>query len=276
MIDLPIQLSDTHCHLMLPTYDKDREQVIQRARAAGVMRVLVPGIDLATSKFAVELAAIYPEVYAAVGVHPHQAKLWDRSIEAEIRELAHQPKVVAIGEIGLDFFRNLSPPDQQRKAFHAQLAIAQDLHKPIIVHNREAMDEVLPTLCRWSEDLPDELAARAGVMHAYSGDFEAAQKAISAGFYLGVAGPVTYTKANGHRQLLSQLPAQRLLIETDAPYLTPHPFRNQRNEPAHVRLVAEGFAAALNISMQNAVDTTWQNAVELFNWNHEDNDRYVL
>jgi TatD DNase family protein len=269
-------LADTHCHLMLSAFEDDCEEVVERARAVGVNRLLVPALDLNTSRQAIQLAERYPEVFAAVGIHPHNASSWEPSVAAELGDLARYPQVVAIGEIGLDFYRNLSTPDQQRAAFRAQLELAADLDLPVVIHNREATQDVLSELHQWSQNLSPKLERRAGVLHAFSADLEAARLAVEAGFYLGVAGPVTYPNADQRRGIIAQFPIERTLIETDAPYLSPHPYRNKRNEPAHVKLVVEGFAKVMGVSTSKAAKATWQNASNLFGWNHGNDDGYIL
>lgn len=272
----PLILADTHCHLMLSAFERDCEEVVERARSVGVNRLLVPALDLPTSRQAIQLAERYHEVFAAVGVHPHNASTWDPAVAAELGDLARCSRVVAIGEIGLDFYRNLSTPDQQRTAFRAQLELAADLGLPVVVHNREATEDVLSELLQWSQNLSPRLERRAGVLHAFSADFEAACLAMEAGFYLGVAGPVTYPNADQRREIIAKLPIERTLIETDAPYLSPHPFRNKRNEPAYVKLVVEGFAKAMGVSTSKAAKATWQNASNLFGWNHGNDDSHIL
>ncbi len=269
-------LADTHCHLMLSDFDHDLPQVLARAWEAGVNRLLVPGLDLDTSRSAVELAEQHPQVFAAIGVHPHYAETWNNVIETELRMLARSPKVVAIGEIGLDYYRNLSPPEIQRAVFKAQLELAAELERPVVIHNRQSIDDVMAHLLTWSMDLPQGLIGKVGVLHANSADLETANKAIAAGFYIGVAGPVTYHNAETLRQITTRLPIERQILETDAPFLTPHPNRGQRNEPAYVRLVAEQFATLHNISLADAAAKTSQNATNLFNWNHENENNYIL
>ncbi len=270
------RLADTHCHLVLPQFDPDRIEVIERAQKAGVQRILVPGIDLPTSRLAVKLAEDNTDVYAAVGVHPHDAHAWDSNTAAAIGELARSAGVVAIGEIGLDYYRNLSTPEQQKLAFRDQLALAAEIGLPVVIHNREATQDVIENLLHWSRDLPEVLRGRAGVLHAYSADVETAQLVAEAGFYFGVAGPVTFRNADRLREVVSQLPITRLLLETDSPYLTPHPFRGKRNEPVYVRFVAEKFAGIMGVNESQASDSTWRNASTLFDWNHGNDDRYLL
>lgn len=232
-------LIDSHCHLDFSKFDRDRQAVVRRAREAGVEFIINPGYNLESSQGAVGLAERYPEVYAAVGVHPHEAKTVTDQVIAELRLLAAQPKVVAIGEIGLDFYRDLSPRDVQRRVFRQQLALAAELDLPVIVHSREAHSEVMAIL---ADHLHSTIPSLRGVLHAFSGDQTMAESAFSLGFCVGIAGPVTFRNARRLRTLVRQLPLKRLLIETDAPYLAPHPYRGKRNEPARVALVAAAVA----------------------------------
>jgi TatD DNase family protein len=232
-------LVDTHCHLNLSAYDTDREEVLDRARLAGVERILIPGVDLQSSQIAIELAEKHDEVFAAVGIHPHYVSEWSEALADEIASLAQSPKVVAIGEIGLDYYRNLSSPEEQRIAFEDQLEIASALQYPVLIHNREAIVDILEQLNTWIRNLPPTLSTRAGVLHAFSADLDSATEAIRQGFYIGIAGPITFSKAEALRNIVSQLPSDRLVIETDSPYLTPEPRRGRRNEPAHLEWIAQ-------------------------------------
>ena len=258
-------LIDTHAHLDLPQFDADRAAVVERAQAAGVEVIVNAGADMDSSRRAVALAEQYPEVYAGVGVHPHDAKQVDGDALAALRELARQPKVVAVGEIGLDFYRNLSPQDVQRRAFQAQLAWAARLGKPVIIHDREAHAEVLKALTSWAAGLAGSpLAGRVGVLHSFSGDLLMAKRAIDLGFYISISGPVTYQSARRLAEIVQALPLNRLLIETDCPYLTPHPHRGKRNEPAYVRLVAEKIADIKGLTVDMVAAATTANARLLF------------
>jgi len=266
-------LIDTHAHLDLPQFDGDRTAVVERAQAAGVALIVNAGANVESSRRAVALAAHYPEVYAGVGVHPHDAKQVDGEALATLRELARQPKVVAVGEIGLDFYRNLSPQDLQRRAFQAQLAWAAKLGKPVIVHDREAHAEVLKALTGWVASLVgSSLVERAGVLHSFSGDLLMAKRAIDLGFYISISGPVTYQNARRLAEIVQALPLDRLLIETDCPYLTPHPHRGKRNEPAYVRLVAEEVAKIKGLTLNEVAATTTANARRLFELEVGDQD----
>jgi len=270
------RLTDTHCHLVLPQFDQDRVKVLERAWEADVHRILVPGINLHTSRLAVELAQQHANIFAAVGIHPHDARTWNSDTAAEIGELARSEGVVAIGEIGLDYYRNISTPEQQKHAFQAQLALAAEIGLPVVIHNRDATEEIIEILLAWSRDLPARLRDRAGVLHAYSADTENALLAAESGFYFGVAGPVTFRKADYLRGVVSKLPISKILLETDSPYLTPHPHRGKRNEPANVSYIAKSFAGIMDMQESQATEITWQNAATLFEWNHGNNNHHLL
>lgn len=258
-------LVDTHAHLDFHQFDADRQVVIERAEAAGVAVIVNVGADLVSSRRAVSLAEQYEGIFAAVGIHPHDAKRLNGSALAELRNLARNPRVVAVGEIGLDFYRNLSPQDVQRRAFQAQLAWAAKLGKPVIIHDREAHDEVMGLLADWAAGLGGSpLAGRLGVLHTFSGDLSMAEQAIDLGFYISVSGPVTYKNAHRLSEIVRNLPLDRLLVETDCPYLTPHPHRGKRNEPAHVGLVAEKVAALRGMAFDELAKATTANAQRLF------------
>ena len=258
-------LVDTHAHLDFGKFDGDRQAVIQRAREAGVGAIVNVGADLASSQRAVKLAEAHEGIYAAVGMHPHDAKALDGAALAHLRELARHPKVVAVGEIGLDFYRDLSPRDMQRRAFRAQLAWAAKLGKPVVIHDRDAHDEILEMLEDWAGGLQGSpLAGRLGVLHTFSGDLGMAERAIELGFYISISGPVTYHNARHLPDVVRALPMERLLVETDCPFLTPHPHRGKRNEPAYVRLVAERVAVLKGLPLDRVAEATTANAQRLF------------
>jgi len=270
------RLVDSHCHLNLPEVEADLPALMQRAGEAGVQTIVVPGIDVASSRRAVELAEHWPGVYAALGVHPHHAGDWTAQAREEIQALTKSPRVVAIGETGLDFYRNLASRDSQTEAFRAQLDLATEHRLPVIVHIRSATAEAFAELEAWRERAGRANGRPIGVLHAFSGDLEHAQRAVTLGFLLGVAGPVTYPNADDLRRTLSGVPAESLMVETDAPYLSPVPHRGHRNEPAHVALVARGLAAALTLDASEVASLTTGNAARLFGWKHDDKNRDLL
>ncbi len=252
-------LVDTHCHLDLEQFDADRAEVLERSRAAGVSRLLIPGIDLTNCRRAVALAEQYPEVYVAVGIHPNSTADFSSETLAELRDLAQHPKVVALGEVGIDLYWQRVPLEKQQHALRAQLELAAELDRPVIIHDREAHAEVMAAL---AEQTPP-----AGVvLHSFSGDGAMAEAALAAGYYLGVDGPLTYKKNDALRAIFAAAPEQRILIETDAPYLPPQPHRGQRNEPAYVHFEAERLAAVRGVALEALVPALAANAARLFRW----------
>ena len=250
------RLVDTHCHLDFDWYAGDLDDVLARATEVGVGRIVVPGIDLQSSQAAVELANEYPMVLAAVGVHPNSSSDWRAGWLDEVRRLARHDKVVAIGEIGLDYYRDHSPRDIQQAAFEAQLSLAAELKLPVIVHNREADEDVLQRLS--VSERPS------GVLHSFSGPWSTAAAALEIGFYLGFTGPITFKKADELRDVAGRVPAERLLVETDGPFLAPQPYRGKRNEPAYVSYVARRLAEVRGVSEAEIARQSSANAVRLF------------
>src|SRR3954454_5197790 len=257
------QFIDSHCHIDGPEYDTDRDEVISRARDAGVETMLNVGTgDPHSGAFerAVELAEKHRDIYAAIGVHPHDAKLFDVRAEQRLTSLAQQSlRVVAWGEIGLDYHYDHSPREVQRDVFRKQLKIAREVDLPVVIHSREADDDTL-------EILQAELAGydRAGVLHCFGGSLQMAQAAIELGFFISFAGNVTFKKAEDLREVARQLPLEKLLVETDCPYLTPVPFRGKRNEPARVVETAKYLAAIHNQAPDDAGRITSENFAKLF------------
>ncbi|MCC6964438.1 MAG: TatD family hydrolase [candidate division Zixibacteria bacterium] len=227
---------DTHCHLDFPDYNNDREQVLADARATGVRRMVNIGCDLKSSDAGVELANCHAEIFAAIGFHPHDAKNYDDAAEQRLRELASNFKVVAIGEIGLDFYRDHSPRDIQRRVFVRQIALARELGLPLVIHIRNAYPEALDIL------IAEKAYESNVVLHCFSGTPAEARQAADYGMFLSVGGVLTFTNSR-LPELVKVLPRDLLLLETDAPYLTPHPHRGQRNAPAMIKLVYEKLAA---------------------------------
>lgn len=255
-----IQLIDTHAHLHVPQFDDDRAHMLQRAAEAGVVRMIEIGYDLESSRAAVALAAQHPQIYAAVGIQPHYANEADAAWLAAIRDLAAHPKVVALGEIGLDYHHDRAPHNAQERLFREQLALARELELPVVIHSREAQDETVRIL-------RDAARGQPGIMHSFSGDWAYAEACLDVGFMLSFSGPVTFPKATSLHEVARRAPLDRILIETDSPYLSPHPFRGKRNEPARVRLVAERVAALHGIPLEVFAAAVWQNAAAIFGWN---------
>ena len=258
-------LIDTHCHLDFDAYDGIRHTVVQEAAAAGVTRLINPGVDIPRIRAALALADTYPGVYAAVGIHPNSTSDFAESMLDEVRVLAAHPKVVAVGEIGLDYYRDSSPRSVQWAAFEAQLALAADLSLPVIIHNRDASDDVLSLLTSWVAALPEPWKDRPGVLHSFSAPAAEAERALALGFYLGFTGPVTFKKADDLRRIAARAPLDRLLVETDGPFLTPEPHRGRfPNRPAYVRLIADRIAALHNLAYDEFAAQTTANAERLF------------
>ena len=284
---------DTHCHLDFNKFDEDRDAVIQRASEAGVMRILVPALDLKSSYATINLAAAHPNIYAAVGFHPTDLEKWDENSIESLRELIlphpnpspagrgtqGEGKIVAIGEIGLDYYWIKEPEKRafQREVLKQQLKLAQEVNKPVIIHMREENDawfgpasmDLLEILSEWQLELHAQdhpLAKQPGVLHSYNGNLETAQKAIDLNFLIGVTGPVTYKNAQVKREIVKQIPLTKLLIETDAPFLTPVPHRGKRNEPACVAYIADKIAEVHMTNLEQVAEITTQNANQLFGW----------
>ena len=229
--------------------------------------MIVPGSDLVSSREAVELAGRYPMLDAAVGVHPHDASSYDEGCTASLNALAADPSVVAIGEIGLDYYRNLSEPVQQRSAFMKQLDLAVSHGLPVLIHNREASADVVAILRDWRTGFAGKAYANRtvfGLFHSFSGDAELAEEVIAMGFLLGISGPVTYGRRTAFQQTVASLSLDKLVIETDAPYLTPQPHRGKRNEPAYVAYVAAKIAELQDVTVEQVIEQTSSNAETLF------------
>jgi TatD DNase family protein len=254
----PPPITDTHVHLNLDDYDDDRDDTIARAVAAGVELMVNVGFDLGTSRESIELAESHPSIYASVGLHPHDASAMTDALLDELRELAGHARVVAIGETGLDYYRDLSPRDAQEAAFRSQIRLARQLGLPLIVHSRDAVDDTLRLID--AEGAPDA----GGVMHCFPGDAGYAREVIKRGFHVGVGGPVTYAKSGRLVGVAESVPLNRLLIETDAPWLPPVPHRGKRNEPAYVALVARAIAGIRRMSIEDLARATTGNALRLF------------
>lgn len=264
-----IPYTDTHSHLDFDRFSKDRSQVLQRAWKAGLVWILNPGIDLHTNQAAIELANSYPhQISASVGIHPNFGQPWTADILPTLREQAAHPGVVAIGEIGLDYYRQHTPFEQQRKMFESQLTLAEELSLPVILHNRDSSQDLLSILKSWHQGLVNTahpLALSPGVFHSFSADHDTAIAALEMNFYIGISGPVTFKNAAAQKAITRNLPLDCILLETDAPYLTPHPHRGKRNEPAYIPLIAEEIARLHETSPKHVAEVTYKNACQLFN-----------
>ncbi len=248
---------DSHAHIQLSQFNQDREAVLTRAEKADVSNILVIGFDMETSLGAVELAEKHTHIYATVGMHPHDAKDLTPDVLKTFRELAEHPKVIALGEMGLDYYRNLSPRPVQKEAFKQQLDLAEELQMPIVIHNRDAYMDILPIL--------EARQGRVrGVLHCFTGDVELMQRSLAIGFHIGIGGIVTYPSAKDIRAVAREVPEDRLLIETDCPWLAPQFRRGKRNEPAYVRAVAEKIAELRDTSIETIGKITTENFKNVF------------
>lgn len=252
-------LIDSHAHIDDQKFNEDREVILENARAAGIEFIINPGADEASSYRAVEMSEKYPMVYATVGIHPHDAKDYEpQKHDALLKEWAKKEKVVAIGEIGLDYHYDYSPRDIQQEVFIRQLIIAKEVKLPIVIHNRESMEDMVRILKKYFT--PEY----GGIMHSYSGSVEMAKVFLEMGFYLSISGPLTFSNARKLPEVVAMMPLERLLVETDSPYLTPTPHRGKRNEPAYVRFVAAEIARIRGISLEEIEEITTQNAKTVF------------
>jgi len=257
-------LVDTHCHINFDSYDEDRADVLTRAANVGVETIINPAVDLATSRAILKLIEQHSGIYGAVGIHPNSTAGFVDSMIAEIETMARIPKVVAIGEIGLDYHWKESPKETQWKSFKVQLALAKQLELPVIIHNREASDDVMGILDEWVKDLPPKIKERPGVMHSFSAPEAIAERALAAGFYLGFTGPITYKNADQLRHIAAKVPLDRMLVETDGPFLTPVPYRGKRNEPSYIPIIVERLASIKQVSAVVLGAATTENAFRLF------------
>lgn len=256
-----MEFIDTHAHLYDPAFDGDREEVIKRYREAGGRELICVAFDMDSISKALNLAEKYDFIYASVGVHPHDAGGVPGNYLELLADSARHPKVVALGEMGLDYYRDLSPREVQRKVFVEQLNLAKEVGKPIIIHDRDAHGDLLDILRR------EGVGEAGGVMHCFSGSPEMARECINMGMYVSLAGPVTFKNARKLKEVAVSVPLDRLLIETDCPYLAPEPRRGKRNEPVYVKYVAERVAELRGITLEELTFATSSNARELFGLN---------
>ncbi len=263
---LNLSIVDTHAHLDMHQFNRDRAGVIARAQDAGVSTIITVGVNLESSKKAVALAEKYPGVLAAVGCHPHEATTVQKADIDEIGKIARHPRVVAIGEAGLDFYRNYSPRKAQLQVLEWQLELAVKLHLPIIIHCRQAEKDMLNLLRDWTKWYKDPHGQRRGVIHCFSGDTQTARQYLNMGFYLALGAYIGYPNTDNAHSVIRSIPQDRLLVETDCPYLSPQSHRGKRNEPAYLPLTVEMLAQIRNVSFETIARETTQNAHCLFRW----------
>ncbi|MBG9447894.1 hydrolase TatD [Cytobacillus firmus] len=252
---------DTHAHLNAEQYNEDLQEVIDRALSEGISNIVVVGFDRPTIEKAMELTEKYEFIYASVGWHPVDAIDMTEEDLLWIEELSSHPKVVALGEMGLDYYWDKSPKDIQKEVFRKQIRLAKKVKLPIVIHNRDATADIV-------EILKEEGAGEVGgIMHCFSGSPEIAQECVDMNFYISLGGPVTFKNAKKPKEVADVIPLEKLLIETDCPYLTPHPHRGKRNEPSYVKLVAEQIAEIKGLSTEEVAQATTENAKKLFGIN---------
>jgi len=250
-------LVDTHAHLQWASFGKDREKVISRARKVDVKYIVNIGFDLDGSREVIEMAEKHKGFYATVGIHPHNASQLNENVLDKLRKLSENQKVVAVGEIGLDYYRNLSPREAQKKAFEAQLFLAEELGLPVVIHDREAHADTLEMLSKFKGKIK-------GIMHCFSGSREMAEQCIKSDFYISFAGPVTFPNSHKLHEIVKGIDLNKILLETDSPWLAPQEMRGKRNEPAFLCFIAKKIAKLKEISVDELAEATTENAKEIF------------
>lgn len=251
-------LIDSHAHLEMPDFNRDLKEVIKRARDSGIEYIFTVGTERKDWQKAIKIAETYPFVFAILGVHPHNAKEIDDETYSELRNLCKNSKVKAYGEIGLDFYRNLSPREIQIKRFVEQIKLAKELGLPIVIHDRDAHEETIEIL------RSEKANVFGGIIHCFSGDYEMAKQCIEMNFYISIPGSITFKNASGLVEVVKKIPLESILIETDSPFLTPEPFRGKRNEPSYVRFVAQKISEIKNVSFEKVAEATSNNALKIF------------
>lgn len=254
-----MELVDTHAHLDFPRFDEDRKEVIERAIDGGVKTIVNIGSDMTSSRNSVELSRRYNEIYSVVGIHPHNADSFNLNVSKKLKSLSENKKVVAIGEIGLDFHYDNSPREKQKQAFRAQLRLAKSLDLPVVIHTRDADEETLEIL---KEENADKIG---GIMHCFASDKKMAKEILDLGFYIAFGGLITFKNLANLREVVKEVPMNKILVETDAPYLTPDPYRGKRNEPLYVKYVVEKIAEVKGLSEEEVAKKTTENAKKVYN-----------
>ncbi len=250
-------LVDSHAHLNAPQFDEDRSEALRRARDAGVLTVIDVGTEPKEWRRSIQLAAERPEISCVLGLHPNSAALWSSALETELHQLLEDEHVVAVGETGLDYYRLGAPAEVQREVFIAHLQLARAVTLPVVIHARDAYEDILQILHTHGQ-------GTRGVLHSFAGRVEEALRGVDLGYYVSLSGPVTYKSGEQIRAVAAAVPLDRLLVETDSPYLPPHPFRGKRNEPAYVTLTIEALAQARGTDWDAIAHATTENAMRLF------------
>lgn len=251
---------DTHAHLYLDRFDIDRDEVIRRARSSKIEKIINVGIDLATGQESIELAEKYDFIYATAGIHPNETAKASENYLPVVENMLKHPKVVALGEIGLDYYWDFSPKDVQKKILMQQVQLAESMNVPVIIHTRKAWHDILPF---FEKEFKRKIK---GVFHCYSGDIQQAERILELGFHISFTGVVTYKNSNAI-EIAKHIPNNRLLLETDCPFMPPVPHRGKRSEPAYIPLIAEKIAYAKRISLEDLAKITTENAEKLFRFN---------
>jgi TatD DNase family protein len=255
---------DTHCHITFDSYNDDRQEIIEAAAQVGVTRIIIPSVDVESTPEIIALAQSHEGIFSCVGVHPNSTTHFDDESLSAIEKQSHEAKVVAVGEIGLDYYWDKSPKDKQIAAFEAQLELAAKRELPVIIHNREASEDVLDVLEQWVNNIPDSLKTRPGVLHSFSAPQDIADRALAIGFYLGFTGPITFKKADDLRRIAANVPIDRILVETDGPFLTPEPYRGKRNKPEYIPYIVDRLAGLKAMTIEALAAATTANAIRLF------------
>lgn len=269
-------LVDTHCHLDFDVFNFDRDKVLSEARSSGTERFLNPGIDIQSCRKVIQISDMYSEVFAAVGIHPNEAWNWSTDTISELRDIVGNKKVIAIGEIGLDYYREKTSHEQQRQVFVQQLELAAMMSLPVIIHTRNSIGQVhnatndalaiLRDWCDYIDEKNPKLRKTPGIMHSFSDEYFWAKSFYDLGFMLGISGPITYKNATFQHEYTKKLPIEAFVIETDSPYLPPNPYRGQRNQPKYVRYIAERIAQLRNETIEHIVGKTTINAGRVLGW----------
>ncbi len=262
-----MQFIDTHCHLNLDQFNDDIDDVLIRASENNITKIIIPSIDIPSLEKSIKIAENYSQVFAAIGIHPNDGNSWDKNTINKLRTFTQHPKVVAIGEIGLDYYWDECPRDKQQMIFEEQLMLAEESHLPVIIHSRNSLSEVMITLNKWKSNFSKtqmDPGKKLGVLHAFEGSYESAQTANSLGFLIGIGGPVTYKNSLDKHEIAKRIDLEWIVLETDAPFLSPMPFRGKRNEPMNIKLVGERIAQIRNIQLKLVSHITTKNANTLF------------
>jgi len=254
-----VELIDSHAHLDFDKFNKDREEVIERAKSNGIVNIINVGSNLTSSHRSLQLSQQYEIIYAVVGVHPHEAKTLDKKALQVLKDLSKADKVVGIGEIGLDFYYDNSPRDEQREAFKKQLQLAKEINLPVVIHSREADEDTIKILKE------ENMRNHNILLHSYTGGAEMAEEALELGFYFSAGGIVTFNSAQDLKNIMQKIPLSRILLETDSPYLAPSPHIVKRNEPMYVKEVAKYLASLKNTTFEKVAETTTSNTRRFFN-----------